>query len=171
MKLGTPASSFLARVLFALTLCVALSSCTQFSRISGYDEATDKALSALQQSCDDFITKLIVTAPSQQNAFKLHTSFYDSMDEQLRRLEFRVGSIPQNERTVKLVADVRTVILGSGNCSNDGSSLRDLHCRADAAATGPSAGALRIAQRNINQTIAAALSLEMAKKYSLQADK
>ena len=34
-------------------------------------------------------------------------TFYDDADRQLRRLEFRVSSIPKNDRTVKLVGDIR----------------------------------------------------------------
>lgn len=148
-----------------------LSACTTFTVISDYDEPTDKALTAIQQSSDDFITKLIADAPSEKNAFDKHKQFYDDADQQLRRLEFRVTSIPKNTHTVKLVGNIRMVLLGEGKCSAEGSSLKDLHCNPDALAKGPSKISLQIAQRNINQTIGAALALELAKKQGLEQNK
>jgi hypothetical protein len=160
-----------AAALFILALSLLVSACVSIRLISDYDEATDQALTALQQSTDDFITKLIVNAPSDDNAFEQHKKFYEDVDQQLRRLEFRVASIPKNTQTVKLVADVRASILGEGKCSEDGNSLRDLHCLPANAARGPSKAALQITQRNVNQTIGAALALELAKKQGLEQNK
>ena len=66
---------------------------------------------------------------------------------------------------------IRLVILGDGKCSDEGNSLRDLHCMAASKEKGPSSVALEINRRNINQTISAALSLEVAKKQGLEQNK
>lgn len=157
--------------LFVVAVTIVLSACSTVRLISDYDEPTDKALTALQQSTDDFITKLIVSAPSEDNAFEKHKIFYDDADQQLRRIEFRVASIPKNDKTKKLVADIRAAILGEGKCSEDGVSLRDIHCLPANLARGPSRAALEINQRNVNQTIGAALALELAKKQGLEQNK
>lgn len=152
-------------------LSLVLSACSSVKLISDYDEPTDRALTALQQSTDDFITKLVADAPSEKNSFSKQKAFYDNADEQLRRLEFRVGSIPKNSHTVKLVGDIRASLLGEGKCSADGRSLKDLHCNPEALAKGPSKASLQLAQRNLNQIIGAALNLELAKKQGSDPNK
>ena len=146
----------------SLFLGVLLASCSSISFISSYDEPTDKALTEIQQSSDDFIGKLIAHASTEDNSFAKHQIFYQDADQKLRRLEFRVTSIPSNMKTVKLVEDIRAVIVGSGDCNPEGASLRDLHC--SSTRLGPSKAALEISRRSINQTIGAALALEIAKK-------
>jgi hypothetical protein len=103
-------------LLLNAAVALVLSSCLSVKLISDYDEATDKALTQLQQSTDDFVTKLATSAPSPDNSFDKKKDFYDAVDQQLRRLEFRVSSIPKNGATVKLVGDIRHVILGDGGC-------------------------------------------------------
>lgn len=157
--------------LICLLLVGLLSSCTTLRLISDYDEPTDKALTALQKTSDDFVTKLIATAPSDANAFEKHTKFYDDTDQLLRQLEFRVSSIPKNSQTMKLIADVRAALLGEGKCTEEGGSLRDLHCIPASRAMGPSKVSLQISQKSVNQTIGAALALELAKKQGLEQNK
>lgn len=157
--------------ILALLFASLLSACSTVRLISDYDEPTDKALTALQKSSDDFITKLIAAAPSDANAFDKHVKFYEDADQQLRQLEFRVSSIPKNNQTVKLVANVRAALLGEGKCTADGNSLRDLHCIPESKPKGPSKAALQISQRTLNQTIGAALALELAKKQGLEQNK
>ncbi len=157
--------------LFLIAIALVVSACPAVRLISDYDETTDKALTALQQSTDDFITRLITNAPSDDNAFEKHKKFYEDADQQIRRIEFRVASIPKNEKTGKLVADIRASILGEGKCTEDGGSLKDLHCLPANASRGPSKLALQITQRNVNQTIGAALALELAKKQGLEQNK
>lgn len=125
----------------------------------------------MQKSTDDFITRLIAAAPSEENAFDKNTKFYDEADQQLRQLEFRVSSIPKNSQTVKLVGNVRAVLLGEGKCTAEGASLRDIHCIPESRSKGPSKTSLQINQRNMNQTIGAALALELAKKQGLEQNK
>jgi hypothetical protein len=117
-----------AAALAVVSAFLLLSACATVQLVSYYDEPTDEALTALQQSTDDFITGLIASGPSPDNAFENHGQFYEDADQHIRRLEFRVASIPNNAHTTKLVADIRAVILGEGKCSEDGGSLRDLHC-------------------------------------------
>ncbi|WP_298854071.1 hypothetical protein [uncultured Aquimonas sp.] len=157
--------------LLIVVLAIAISACSTVRLISDYDEPTDKALTALQQSTDDFITNLIASAPSEENAFEKHKKFYEDIDQQLRRLEFRVASIPKNDQTKSLVADIRAAILGEEKCTEDGGSLRNLHCLQENLAHGPSRMALQISQRNVNQAIGAALALELAKKQGLEQNK
>lgn len=160
-----------ARLVTALLVASTLAACSGMRLISDYDEATDKSLTALQASADDFIAKLAKDAPSDKNAFDKHQAFYDESDQQLRRLEFRVASIPNNGKTVKLVGDVRSALLGEGKCDATGTSLRDLHCMPASRARGPSKTALEIAARNVNQTLGVALALEIAKKQGQEQNK
>ncbi|WP_157475106.1 hypothetical protein [Lysobacter sp. Root494] len=139
-----------------------LAGCSTITPVSPYDEPTDKALTELQQSSDDFIVDLIAHASEDANSYGHHQDFYQAADQKLRRLEFRVSSIHANTPTVKLVGDIRSVLLGSGRCDPDGASLRDLHCNSGKA--GPTKVALEASRRSINQTIGAALTLELAKK-------
>lgn len=157
-----------AFLLLVALVAINLSACTSVQLISYYDEPTDKALTALQQSTDDFIAKLIENAQSEKNAFQKHENFYKEVDKQLRRLEFRVSSIPKNSKTKKLVKNIRDAILGEGKCTKDGASLRDLHCLPENTTKGPSKLALEISRRNVNQTIGAALALELAKKQGTE---
>ena len=157
--------------LFLVALALLVSACTTVRLISDYDEPTDRALTALQQSTDDFVARLIANAPSNENAFEKHKKFYEDADQQMRRLEFRVASIPKNDQTKKLVANIRASVLGEGKCTEDGGSLRDLHCLPANADRGPSKTALQINRRNVNQTIGAALALELAKKQGLEHNK
>lgn len=170
------------RFLLALLAAIALSACTTVTLISDYDEQTDKSLSALQQSTDAFFTKLLAELPkkqkdarSEKNAYKAHEKFYTDLEEQLRKIEFRVQSIPKNGKSIKLVSDIRLVLLSSDDekiqCTENGSSLQDLHCMPESKERGPLRKSLEIAQRNINQTIGAALTLELAKKQGLESNK
>lgn len=154
--------------IFILALSLLVSACTSVRLISDYDEATDKALTALQRSTDDFITKLIANANTENNAFEIHEAYYNELDQELRSLEFRVSSIPQNSKTEKLISNIRASILGDGKCTKSGISLRDLHCLPNSSSMGPSKEALAISQQSINSTIRAALALELAKKHGLE---
>ncbi len=146
-------------------LCVLLiAGCTSVKLISDYDETTDKYLTEIQQNTDDFIETLIQQSGTDEAAFSRHQDFYEEIDRKIRRLEFRVDSIPNNKKTIDLVTDIRLVILGEGKCTEDGTSLRDIHCTPSNSDKGPSVAALEICRRNINQTISAALALELAKK-------
>jgi hypothetical protein len=149
-------------------LALSTSGCVTVRLISNYDEPTDKGLTDIQRASDDFLMAMIANAPSEQNGFEKNKKFYDDMDQQLRRLEFRVGSIPENGHTVKLVKDIRMVILGEGKCTTEGTSLRDLHCIPDNVMKGPSQRSLIDRQQLINQTINSALALELAKKQGTQ---
>jgi len=158
---------FLGCVLLAFVLA----GCGGIRIISDYDETTDKSLTAIQEQTDAFISALVKSSGTEDAAFEKNKAFYDRIDQQLRQLEFRVNSIPRNEQTIALVKKIRTVILGEGKCSGEGTSLRDLHCMSQNESKGPSATSLEICRRNINQTISAALSLELAKKQGLEKNK
>lgn len=145
-----------------------LSGCSGIVLISDYDQETDKGLMALQQKADDFVESLKGVTGTDAGAFAKHQVFYEETDRDLRRLEFRVSSIPKNKHTEKLVADIRSALLGKGLCTTEGTSLRDLHCLPASKDKGPSKASLDVAQRSVNQTISAALSLELAKKQGLE---
>lgn len=152
------------RLSFVGAALLMLAACTSVRLISDYDEVTDQKLMSIQQKTDDFIVALSKVTQSADGAFARHAAFYDDIDRDLRQLEFRVQSIPNNTKTQALVADIRKAVLGDGSCSADGASLRDLHCIPENRERGPSPRALEIARRNVNQAISAALSLELAKK-------
>lgn len=157
-RLGTPYA------VFFILLC----GCTSITLISDYDETTDKGLTKLQQNVDDFIEGLEKSAGTPDAGYAKNQTFYDGFDHDLRQLEFRVGAIPRNKQTIALVSKIRTVVLGTPVCTTDGASLRDMHCLPANKEKGPSKAALQIAERNIDQTISAALSLEIAKKQGLE---
>lgn len=151
--------------------------CAGVKLVADYDEVTDKSLTAIQQKTDDFIEKLIKKSETDEMtkiheaSFETNKAFYDDIEQQLRSLEFRVSSIPKNGKTIELVKKIRTVIVGESKCSSEGSSLRDLHCLSGSRGTVPSAPSLEITRRNVNQTISAVLSLELAKKQGLAQNK
>ena len=151
----------------AMLCAILLAGCAEVRLISDYDKATDESLTTIQQKTDDFIETLMTQSTTNKAAFSKHQAFYRDIDQQLRRLEFRANAIPHNEKTVDLVKKVRLVILGEGKCTAEGTSLRDLHCMPANKVKGPSATALAICRLNVNQTISAALSLEVAKKQGL----
>ena len=151
----------------AVLCSILLAGCAEVKLISDYDEVTDKSLTTIQQKTDDFIETLITQSGTNKAAFSKHQDFYSDIDQQLRRLEFRVNSIPRNDKTIDLFKKIRLVILGEGKCTAGGTSLRDLHCTPANKGKGPSAIALAICRLNVNQTISAALSLELAKKQGL----
>ena len=152
-------------------LAVVLTASCAVRLISTYDELTDTSLTSVQQKTDDFVAALEENHGKAAASFASAEKFYDEIDGDLRRLEFRVASIPKNSHSEKLVSDIRAVILGKSDCSANGTSLRDLHCLGENKATGPSVAALEIARRNINTTISAALKLELAKKQGTETDK
>ena len=179
-----------ALVAFALVI---LTSCSTVMLISDYDADTDKQLSALQQSTDIFISRMTAEIPkwertkrSEKNSYDVQKKFYSEFDDKLRLLEFRVQSIPKNSKTQKLVADIRAAVLLPDNlakqCEQEGlvikegeetqfNSLQSMHCLQENKAAGPSRMALEISQRNINQVIGAALTLEVAKKQGTEVNK
>ena len=153
---------------WATILCaILLAGCAGAKLISDYDEVTDKSLTTIQQKTDDFIETLITQSGTKKAAFSKHQDFYMDIGQQLRRLEFRVNAIPKNDKTIDLVKKIRLAILGEGICTAEGTSLRDLHCMRVNKDKGPSATALAICRLNVNQTISAALSLELAKKQGV----
>ena len=153
-------------------LCaILLTGCAEVKLTSDYDEVTDKSLMTIQQKTDDFIETMMTQAGTKKAAFSKHQDFYSDIDQQLRRLEFRVNAVPRNDKTIDLVKKIRLVILGEGKCTAEGSSLRDLHCMPANKDKGPSAIALAISRLNVNKAISAALSLELSKKQDVGQNK
>jgi hypothetical protein len=152
----------------AILCAILLAGCAGAKLISDYDEVTDKSLTTIQQKTDDFIEMLITQTGTKKAAFSKHQDFYTDIGQQLRRLEFRVNSIPKNDKTIDLVKKIRLVIIGDGQCTAEGTSLRDLHCMRASKEKGPSASALANCRLNVNKAISAALSLELAKKHGLE---
>jgi hypothetical protein len=148
----------------AILCAILLAGCAGAKLISDYDEVTDKSLMTIHQKTDDFIETLLTQSGTNKAAFSKHQDFYSDIDQQLRRLEFRVNAIPKNEKTIDLVKKIHLAILGEGKCTAEGTSLRDLHCMPRNKVKGPSATALANCRLNVNRTISAALSLEVAKK-------
>jgi hypothetical protein len=146
-------------------LCAALlAGCAGARLLPDYDEMTDKSLMAIQQKTDDFIESLSAQSGTSKAAFSKHRDFYSDINQQLRRLEFRVNAIPGNDKTIDLVKKIHLAILGEGKCTAEGNSLRDIHCMPANKVKGPSATALANCRLNVNKTISAALGLEVSKK-------
>lgn len=73
--------------------------------------------------------------------------------------------MPNNEIIVKLIHQIRLSILGSGDSTQPKTSLLDLHSLNDRNKNlGPSKLALEVCRSNIDQTISAALALELYEK-------
>lgn len=175
--------------LFLTVLALFATGCSTVTLISDYDSDTDKQLTALQQSTDIFITKMLAELPKAQkqsrsakNSYDVQKQFYTAFDEKLRTLEFRVQSVPKNSTTQKLVADIRQATLLREDeeeaCEKTGildvdkaASLQSIHCLPENKKEGPRRSSLEIAQRNINQVIGAALALELAKKQGTESNK
>ena len=167
-----------------------LAGCSTVSITSDYDQETDKQLTSLQQTMDTFIAKMLIETPrwdkqerSAKNTYAAQKKFYAEFDEKLRILEFRVQSIPNNSRTQKLVADIRSAVLLSElderRCDEENNgrgivvkedetpaptSLQATHCLERNKMEGPRRGVLELNQRNINQIIGIALAHELSKK-------
>lgn len=150
-----------------LSVLLFLAGCSSIHLISDYDDVTDKSLTAIQQKTDDFIASLRKNYGTDAASLEKSKGFYEDIDQDLRRLEFRVGSIPKNTKTRTLVTNIRLAILGE-NTGAEGASLKDLHTLPENAGKGIPPKSLEVAQRNINQVISAALSLELAKKQGLE---
>ena len=149
-------------VLFSVAL---LQSCTSVSLISPYDEVTDGYLTALHAYVLGFIDTLEQQAGRDAAALTRHEQTYEGIERQITQLEFRVAAMPNNEVIVKLVHQIRLSVLGSGGPAQEGSSLRDLHSLNEHnRALGPSRAVLEVCRRNIDQTISAALALELYEK-------
>ena len=148
-------------------LPLALTSCSTLQLISNYDEVTDQSLTSIQKKTDDFIVALKKNFETSEGAFDKHSTFYEHLDRDLRQLEFRVASIPNNHETVSLVAKVRAALLGT---AEEKGSLKDVHSSPSNRNNGSSTIALEIAHRHINQTIKAALMLELKKKQGLESN-
>ena len=151
---------------FIVSLIVlSLVACNSLTLISDYDEATDKYLTSLQQSVSSLIDTLEQFSGTEAAAFAKHQKMYDLLDSQIKKLEFRVSAIPKNDQTITIVKTIRLTILGSEDSSQAKSSLKDLHCLNDHNRNyGLSKAVLEVCRRNIDQTISAALTLELEKK-------
>lgn len=157
---GLPRMSLLTvSILWLLTL----TGCTSIRLISDYDAVTDSQLVALQEKTDALVESLNRSFGTDSASFQQSSGLYDDIDRDLRRLEFRIGAIPNNAKTESLVRNIRLAIIGAGG-NADSTSLRDLHSLPENRDRGIPLKTLEVARRNINQTIFAALRLELAKK-------
>jgi hypothetical protein len=154
------------RILFVITLASLLFvACNSITLISNYDEVTDKYLTTLQQTVSTFVDSLEQFSGTEAAALARHQKTYDLLDKQIKMLEFRVTAIAKNDQTTTIVKTIRSTILGNEDPSQPKTSLKDLHCLNDHNKNyGPSKAVLEICRRNIDQTISAALTLELAKK-------
>ncbi len=155
------------KILALIIVLLFLSACSSVRLISDYDEVTDRSLTAIQRKTADFIDFLEKNYQSEAAGYERNIKFYNEMNKMLRTLEFRVNAIPDNSRTVALVRNIRLVILGDKSAAAQG-SLQDLHRLPQNRERGISPAVLKIARRNIDQAISAALSLEIAKKRGLK---
>ncbi len=145
-------------------IAASLQSCT-ITWISPYDEVTDTNLTSLHQYALSFIDTLLQTSGTADAALAKHQQTYNELNRQISQLEFRAGAMPNNEIIVKLIHQIRLSILGSGDSTQPKTSLLDLHSLNDRNKNlGPSKLALEVCRSNIDQTISAALALELYEK-------
>lgn len=157
--------SYFSVVILGLFAVAHLQSCTTVNLISPYDEVTDGYLTSLHQYVLGFIDTLEQTSGTDAAAFTKHKQTYDELNRQISQLEFRAAAMPNNEIIVKLVHQIRLSILGSGDSLQQLTSLKDLHSLNDHNRNvGPSKTALEICRGNVDQTISAALALELYEK-------
>jgi hypothetical protein len=163
MKNNEMKFNYLSKAYIAFFIVLLVQGCASINLISSYDEPTDKYLTTLQLSVSGFIDTLEQFSGTDGAAFVKHQQTYNALDLQIRQLEFRVNAIPENNKTIEIVKNIRLNILGNENAPK--SSLRDIHIVNDKNKNfGPSKAVLEICRRNIDQTISAALALELAKK-------
>ncbi len=88
-------------VLFAFT--AALSGCA-VKLISSYDEATDKAVTALQRKTEAHLIGLEAVEGLPECKYEKHKSFYDEAKVDVSAIAVRAAAIPQNDITTESVA-------------------------------------------------------------------
>lgn len=142
-------------------LCMSLMACSSIRLISDYDEETDHQLTLIRSLTADFISEMEQVHGTPAASYDSSQVFYRRIDHEIGILEFRVNSIPDNQLTSDAVGHIRSVILGTGS---DSTSLRGVHSLGQNRQTGIDKTTLAITQRIIDQTISAALKLEIAKK-------
>jgi hypothetical protein len=100
-RMGTLRSRFLAGCC-AVAMAVALPGCA-VRVISGYDETTDKAVTALQRKTEAHLVSLESLENSPECAYDKHKIFYDEARVDVSAIEVRAAAIPQNEITTEQI--------------------------------------------------------------------
>jgi len=72
--------------------------------ISSYDEATDKAVTALQRKVETFLVALESQEGLPECVYDNHKKFYEEAKVDISAIRVRAEAIPKNEITIKQVA-------------------------------------------------------------------
>ncbi|TLU82415.1 MAG: hypothetical protein FDX21_07880 [Chlorobium sp.] len=158
---STPSGRFLVYLSYLIMLAF-VTACSVTPQISSYDEGTDQGLTTIQKKTDIFIASLKRNFGTDAASLKSSKRFYDDIDQDLLRLETRVKGAPENVKTENLVHNIRLAILGDGTDA-DVTSMKHLHGLPENVKKGIPLMTLEINQKNINQVISAAKSLEVEK--------
>ncbi len=86
-----------------ITLAAFLPACS-VKLISSYDEATDKAVTALQRKTEAHLIGLEAVEGLPECKYEKHKSFYDEAKVDVSAIAVRAAAIPQNDITTESVA-------------------------------------------------------------------
>ena len=139
------------RHLFAILAVMSVISGCSVMMISGYDQKTDTAVTALQKQVETFFVTIESQVGLPGCKYENHKSFYHDSKIALSAIEVRSKALPKNEITIKMVG----LLIDSLN------SLEELHklgCL--------SSGQIAPLRSNFNTSFTAILKLELAKKYA-----
>ena len=92
------------RCIFLMFICfVSLSGCVTVNMMSDYDEATDKAVTAVQRKFETFFVELESQIGTDAATYENHTSFYKEIEVDISAIQLRVDALPNNRITSKQV--------------------------------------------------------------------
>lgn len=140
-----------------------LCGCALFKPVANYDPPTAETLMQLYVETDDFIDLLVDSIGTPGAGYERNKPFYKVMDRKLRRLEFRVSSIPHNERSDSLVKTIEAVVIGRGVCDSTAKSLQGVHA-CDLLGDPLTRGVLASRRISVTRAFRAALLYENEKK-------
>ncbi len=138
------------RHLFAILAVMSVISGCSVMMISGYDEKTDTAVTAMQKQVETFFVTIESQVGMPGCKYENHKSFYQNSKIALSAIEVRSKALPKNEITVQQVELLADSL----------KSLEELHKLG--CLTAEQIAPLR---SNFNTSFTAILRLELAKKY------
>ena len=132
-----------------VSLCMLLLAGCTVQLIAQYDEATDRATTALQKKVETFFVMLERQIGTPEAAYARHVALYDDVQVELSALKVRAEALPQNSLTVQQI-DLLTA---------SWANLQQLHRLGLR-----SVEEITPLRRNFNQAFTQILKLELAKR-------
>ena len=137
----------ISRIVF-LVITLTLSACAT-KLISSYDEATDKAVTALQKKTEEHLLSLEAVEGLPECQYKNYKKFYVEAKVDVSAINIRAAAIPKNEITTE-----QTVLLSKSLESLE--SLHKIDCL--------SKDQISTLRLQFNSSFTAILKLELAKR-------